>query len=282
MNKNNAKFTLGFTVIELLVVIAVIGLLASIVLVSLNLPERRRQARLAKSLEFSQSMLNVLGVDLVGWWGFESVSEGKTPDKSGYGNEGTVSGATPADGMRVGQVGTGQALSFDEDSSVDCGSDSRLDPTSELTIEAWVYRKSNSKKYKTIVGDEDYAENKGYYFGDYWTVPLEGNIGFRINGRNGGRAGTRITERSKSLNQWVHYAAVFNGTSLNIYKNGALDNSKTFSLTTISSDDGATTIGNSFNGLIDEVRIYHTALSAFEIQQHYTEGLERHKNLATK
>ncbi|MFC1789755.1 LamG-like jellyroll fold domain-containing protein, partial [Patescibacteria group bacterium] len=33
----------------------------------------------------------------------------------------------------------------------------------------------------------------------------------------------------------------------------------------------------SFAGLIDEVRIYHGALNAFEVQQHYTKGLERHR-----
>jgi len=36
------------------------------------------------------------------------------------------------------------------------------------------------------------------------------------------------------------------------------------------------------NGLIDEVRIYNQALSAAEIQKHYAEGLEKHKNLAIK
>ena len=74
----------GFTVIELLVVIAIIGLLSSVVLVSLDLPGKKAQARLAKTLEFSQSIQNAIGDELVGSWTFENVAGGKTQDMSGY------------------------------------------------------------------------------------------------------------------------------------------------------------------------------------------------------
>ena len=38
--------------------------------------------------------------------------------------------------------------------------------------------------------------------------------------------------------------------------------------------------GNYFNGAIDEVRVYDTALTLGQIQQNYAEGLERHRDLA--
>ncbi|MDO8436136.1 MAG: type II secretion system protein, partial [bacterium] len=60
MNKKKKAFTL----IELLVVIAIIGLLASIILVSLK--GTREKARIAKSLDFSQRINHALGAYAVG------------------------------------------------------------------------------------------------------------------------------------------------------------------------------------------------------------------------
>jgi|GEM_PF-2512163 len=65
-------------------------------------------------------------------------------DSSGYGNNGTIHGATWTTGK------FGSALSFDgENDYVDCGNDSSLDITDAITIEAWVYdpppEKSESK-----------------------------------------------------------------------------------------------------------------------------------------
>ena len=54
----------GFTLIELLVVIAVIGLISSIVLVQIKTP--RGKAQIAKSLQFSKTIQNVLGSEGVG------------------------------------------------------------------------------------------------------------------------------------------------------------------------------------------------------------------------
>ena len=66
--------SLGFTLIELLVVIAIIGMLASIVLVSLR--SSQDKARVARGLQFSQSVYHAIGVDATGIWRFDEARMG--------------------------------------------------------------------------------------------------------------------------------------------------------------------------------------------------------------
>jgi len=117
----------SFSLIELLVVIAIIGLLASIILVSLK--GVREKAEIAKGLEFSQSIQHALGADAVGIWSFDEDSGSTANDNSGYGNSGTLYnfaspyGWTSETPHKI--VGSGQgkyALSFDgvDDYVTDC------------------------------------------------------------------------------------------------------------------------------------------------------------------
>ena len=68
---------------------------------------------------------------------------------------------------------------------------------------------------------------------------------------------------------WVHYAGTCNGTTMSLYRNGALRATGTRTLTQTYS--GALTFGTLFwnnnyvNGQIDDIRIYNRALNANEI-----------------
>ena len=82
--------------------------------------------------------------------------------------------------------------------------------------------------------------------------------------------GTRL-----QTNKWYHVVVVWDGSLMRSYVNGALDLVDDSSGTIASGPDINLMISHqssSFNGIIDEVRIYNRALSAEEIRYHYNSG----------
>ena len=77
--------------------------------------------------------------------------------------------------------------------------------------------------------------------------------------------------------QWVHLAAVHNGTQLTYYVNGVADN--TINVTTGSTNTGNLIIGRAPNGVrtfpgeIDEAAIFNSALSASDVSSIYNNGV---------
>ncbi|MEK7482341.1 MAG: LamG-like jellyroll fold domain-containing protein [Patescibacteria group bacterium] len=273
-DKASARLVRGFTVIELLVVIAIIGLLSSVVLVALDLPGKKAQARLAKTLEFSQTMQSAIGDELVGSWTFENVDNGKTPDMSGYNNEGTIYGATQVDGLKLASgAGTGKALSFDgQDDYIMFGQILPADKINPFTFSAWAQQNASSYWY-TIIGTNSSYAQIGFSYGQIAV------------GQNGGGAGWWLTGPIATVGQWYHIVGVYDGANASLYVNGELKAgpvAKSFTYNHgISMIGRYSSVGGEWmNGLIDEVRIYSKALTLAEIQKQYAAGVERHQNLA--
>ncbi len=267
MKKNKS-----FTLIELLVVIAIIGLLSSIVLV--NMKGTRDKARIAKGLEFSQSVNHALGAYAVGIWRFDEGIDTIAYDSSGYGNNGTINGASYTTGI------LGTALSFNGvNDYVNAGNDASLDAVEEITISLWVKWVGNAggAAYAQVVTRPPNLR--------LWVYDTR-QILWTVDGATGGShylISTNDTAGKVTNSGWTHVVATFDTSdTLKIYLNGVLNNS-TAGPTQITGISGVNLrIGayyGSFNGLIDDVRIYTQALSTSEIQKHYAEGLERHKNL---
>jgi hypothetical protein len=88
-----------------------------------------------------------------------------------------------------------------------------------------------------------------------------------------GSSFTTITANNGAVGSWMLVTGTWNGTTASLYINGSLSTSTAFSGLTygtsnlgIGADPGG---GNSFSGLIDEVRIYNRALSAAEVAALY-------------
>ncbi|MBU0546601.1 MAG: LamG-like jellyroll fold domain-containing protein [Patescibacteria group bacterium] len=270
MINTNSNFK-AFTLIELLVVIAIIGMLSSIVLV--NTRGSREKARIAKALEFSQTIHNSLGSEAVGIWDFDNCT---AQDASGYGNNGTISGATCSSETpysAIGQASNQKSLSFDGvDDYVDFGDINSLDGLSEITIIAWIYPKE---------GDD------GILIDDSFLMRYSGWASFILFNNSGVNSG--YLGQDASMNKWHMFAGTYNskisGNNMKLYVDGILSSETSFS-GILSSGNASFQLSipagsaDRFNGLIDDVHIYTQALSQSQIQQHYAQGLLSHSNLA--
>jgi prepilin-type N-terminal cleavage/methylation domain-containing protein len=264
----------AFTLLELLVVITIIGILSSIVIVSMS--GSTDSATIAKGKAYAQQIHALLGHEAVLDLNFNENAYDTCPngkdvcDASGYNNNGEIYND---EAVYVSSPIDGHALSFDGvDDYVDAGNGASLDITDAITVEGWVKNDVLTGKNRIILWKwasyDFYITSAGVvtgqiYDGGYYTVTSAAQL---------------------SLNNWYHIVFIFdeNLTSgnLKIYINGVLDGTPVdfTGAADISAYNvqigGSTSVGDAyFSGLIDDVRIYSEALPETEIQKHYVQGL---------
>ena len=135
-----------------------------------------------------------------------------------------------------------------------------LTGTNTITVEAWCYLTSYSF-LPTAVGN--------YGSGMQFLLRVDGSRpAFWVD--NGG--GFRVINGATTvpLNTWTHLAGVWNGSILTVYINGVLDGTATvsggaFNATTNPVRIGASLTSESWDGRLDDVRIWSTARTVTEI-----------------
>ena len=199
--------------------------------------------------------------NLIGHWTFDDASGDTATDSSGNNNTGTLQGDTT---WTNGKKGT--ALSFDGDEDYVELSDSGFKASdTAITITAWVKPESIGV-YRKIL---EHNLNSCFLF----DVNINGNPRFNVCTHD-----DSVEDTSTVLQDWTHLAGVAteNG-QVALYVNGELVGTTvttTFSeISTsgiaIGSDRRGTL--SEFDGAIDDVRIYNTALSPEEIKTLYNE-----------
>lgn len=191
-------------------------------------------------------------------------------DSSSNANNGTISAATWA---TESQCVSGKCLNFDGvDDQVSIGDPpyARLDPTSALTISAWINPRSdgegNSGRIISNVSDVELF------------VQLDDNQAVGLCARTSGVTDTCTNSDLIPLNQWTHIAVVYTDSNSRIfYINGheVLANDSTNSLTNIAADKiigDRVASDSSFDGFIDEVKVYPYALTDMQVKNEHNLG----------
>lgn len=143
----------------------------------------------------------------------------------------------------------------------------------ELTIEAWIYTRGADIGFQQIVAKNE-GSNWNYYFARKVNTQLW--FGF-FSGGNFSEHNTPAGSLATST--WHHVAAVYSdsGNYVRLYIDGVelvdAPESDSLSLSSTTLRIGKQSGGHFFNGYIDEVVIYHRALTAGEVFLRYKKGL---------
>jgi prepilin-type N-terminal cleavage/methylation domain-containing protein len=262
----------GFTLVELLIVITVVGVLAGGLAIAIDPAAKINLANIAKAETFSASLQNLLAFDLVGEWTFE---DGTANDISGYGNNGTVTGAAlvPDRKNRVNK-----AYSFNGTSGyINVTNGESLNITGDITIEAWIKPNLESTGRGGQIFQKHSWNNCGYRF----QIAQRNGYVYFYTFQSGANQRTEASS-AISYGQWNHVAVTRKGAIATIHVNGEdktsihanhVDPSSCGSTAFISTNWAAET----FNGVIDDVRIYKSALLSSQIKQIYAQGLIEHQ-----
>ncbi|MBX7043271.1 MAG: proprotein convertase P-domain-containing protein [Ignavibacteria bacterium] len=159
------------------------------------------------------------------------------------------------------------AASFNGTNSyVSVPSHSELNPSTAITLEAWVYPTALPSGSACIIG-KNYLTS--YYFG----IENSGRFVFFPKGGSGNFLRSRVSGVVKA-NQWTHIAGTYNGTTTSLYINGVLDTSRTGITGSVGSNFENLFIGCDrqsgspayfFNGRLDNVRIWSSARTSAEL-----------------
>lgn len=216
----------------------------------------------------------------VGWWKLDEGTGTSVVDSSGNGNSGTI---TPGTGShRSGKVGS--AFGFDNSSTViNVGSGTTLDdlPSSGMSISTWVYPVSQGEGSAGFI----VAKNSGATPSSGWILQMAGTnaLTFTVDGSTDL---VRTTSNSVlTTNAWNHITVFWDGTittasSVRVFVNGSEVSYATTTNGASRVSDATSTlyIGNdstssrTFDGILDDVKIYNYTRTPAQIAWDYNRG----------
>ncbi|MBC1237851.1 DUF4347 domain-containing protein [Nostoc sp. 2RC] len=209
---------------------------------------------------------------LIGYWKFEEATGNTVLDSSGNNNSGSLINSSRTTGLY------GQALQVTGSNSSHASipaSASINSLTNQITISAWVRPNVQPVGFRAVVnrqiGDTLHPDQFFLGFGPRNQVMrYKWEIGTSDGEGN-------VYEGSPTSDRWVHMVGTYDGSMMRLYVDGVQIGSSPLTgnilvdsnPVTIGAGENygeGTPLGDRFNGLIDEVRIYNRALSATEVK----------------
>lgn len=276
-NKLKANYYEGFTLIELLVVISIIGMLGSIILVSLQ--GARQKASMAAGQVQESNILNSLGDAAVVWLDFTGCPN--IQDMSAL-NSAVTFVNNPTCGTQVPSSGYGSSISLNGTNSyINVPDHANLKFTGgSLTIGFWMYANSTENSGASIISKP--WNGSGNY--NYRVGINNDNTVFVCVAADGGACPTFSKVDSQ---RWYYVVTVLTGSTINLYLNGKLAGTQAYTMTSWTPVNGDINIplaigtlypygsgtwsypAHAFDGYVDDVRIYTRTLTSQEIYEQY-------------
>ncbi len=217
---------------------------------------------------------------LVGLWHLdEVVGSTVATDDSGNGLSGTI-GSTVTLG-NPGKVNGSASFDSTATSFIQTANTTSLNPTTALTIHAWVYPSNAGNSNAGIANKGPFNGSQGSFsLGLAEVLGAQGLI-FWIDYPSG-----QLTAPTLNRGEWSHVVATYDGSTMKLYTNGILKNSASYT-GNITSANTPYILGayygssNVFNGQVDEIAIWNTSLSATEIQTIYSRQYAKYSGTFT-
>ena len=202
----------------------------------------------------------ILPVGLVAQYSMENNAD----DSSGNGHNGTIVGSPT---FVNGPAGKGKAIQFSGAAGqyIDLGTFNPSAMTGRLSVALWAQWKGPTGLYQGLIAKRNYWSTTDMM----WQMEANnaaGNVTFSRNGSYPA-SGNPILP----VGEWAHVAVTFDKTTAKFYVNGAMTGQGAFSFgpnREASMHIGCCDVNgsNPFNGAIDEVRLYDTALTDAEVR----------------
>ena len=198
---------------------------------------------------------------LVAVWNFDETSGEQVKDSSGQGHHGMLRGATRAKGK------FGAAIACQQDALVEVPHTASLDQFQDgITISAWVNRAADAT-WNTVLSRE-VKGGTSEYFG---LAVVKNKALFSVD-PDGARCANIKSDEDMPVGEWIHVAGTYDNATFKLYVNGHLVKSAPCAIPFRFQDQNPLIIGGNtntqgkkwldcFHGRIDEVRLYHQALS---------------------
>jgi hypothetical protein len=213
----------------------------------------------------SSYVAEVLADQPLGYWRLgEAQGALMAVDASGNGRDGSFVGSVELGAP--GAIAGDTAARFDGVSRVTIGD--HFDFASSFTVEAWSNQNVSTQiGYQGVCAKLDVILGEGYVL--YTTDPFHA----KFTVWSGDMPGHAALGNPIPMGSFTHLVGVYDGTNVHIFINGielavapspgpVADTDAVFEI-------GFSPEGNEFEGVIDEVAVYGTALSAERIEAHY-------------
>lgn len=212
------------------------------------------------------------GGGLAAYWRFE----GNSNDSKGS-NNGTDTAITYS--IPDGKFGQGATFNGST-SEITIPDAAALKPTGTFSIAAWI--KTSKLNSNTIFQSFSSAPVAGFYFS---VGNTNGKVGLVVGNNTGSTANVnyKTADSTTSVNDniWHHVAGVYNGTDIRIYVDGVLETTVAWAGGVAYGASNLVRIGcqtdfgpeqNFYNGQLDDLGLWSTALTAAQVESLYRGG----------